>query len=139
MCFAPLFPAYLLRALPVLTRPSAQRRASLIGWESRKTELDQEWMRLTGLAVNGSTSGTTVPTKIPSATTLQTLRPPALVITAGRTKVHSETRLRRNARKRLPVAQLQSVVGATHYGLPMTHAEQVAALIREPPATVPPA
>lgn len=133
MTFAPLFPAYVLRALPVLMKPTAARRASLIAWESRKQLVTGDWLALSGLAADGVGIGSTVPTKIPKADVLKDLRPPVLMITAGRTKVHSERRVRRNAGRRLPpTARLHSVRGASHYGLPMAHAAEVAELLRTP-------
>lgn len=134
MAFAPLFPAYVLRAVPVLMKPTAARRASLIRWETRGQVVTGDWLALTGLATEGVGIGSTVPTKIPKADVLKALRPPVLMITAGRTKVHSERRVRRNAGRRLPpTARLYSVKGASHYGLPMTHAAQVAELLRTSP------
>lgn len=133
MTFAPLFPAYVLRAVPVLTKPTAARRASLIRWETRRQVVTGDWLELTGLAADGVGIGSTVPTKIPRAEVLKGLRPPVLMITAGRSKVHSERRVRRNAGRRLPPsARLHSVRSASHYGLPMTHAAEVAELLRTP-------
>ena len=134
MTFAPLFPAYVLRALPFLTKPSAARRASLIRWETRKQPQDPQWLEVTGLAAEGVAMGSPVTTKIPAKQAVAALRPPALVITARKTKVHSERRVRRNAGRRLPPsASLHSIAGASHYGLPMTHASEVADLLRTSP------
>lgn len=135
MTFAPLFPAYVLRALPFLSKPSAARRASLIRWETRRQPQDPQWLEVTGLAAEGVAMGSPVTTKIPPKQALNGLRPPALVITAHKTKVHSERRVRRNAGRRLPPsARLHSIAGASHYGLPMTHAAEVAELLRTPAA-----
>ena len=92
MCFGPLYPAYVLRALPALYKPTAARRTSLIRWESKKgtAALDPEWLHVTGLGSDVFGDAPTVPTKIPKTVTLMGLRPPALVIIAGSTKVHAK-------------------------------------------------
>ena len=40
MTFAPLYPHYILRALPALMKPTSARRASLIRWESKKSNAE---------------------------------------------------------------------------------------------------
>jgi pimeloyl-ACP methyl ester carboxylesterase len=132
MCFAPLFPAYVLRAVPVLMKPTTPRRLSLIRWESRRKPLDAQWLDVTGSATEVFGKAPTVPTRIPSAATVSALRPSALVIVAGSTKVHSGRRVARNARRRLPGARVETIAGASHYGLPMTHAAEVARALRAP-------
>jgi pimeloyl-ACP methyl ester carboxylesterase len=140
MSFAPLFPAYVLRALPALIKPTAARRTSLIRWESKKGKatLDPEWLQVTGMGADVFGDAPTVPTKIPKTVTLMGLRPPALVVIAGSTKVHAKRRVARRAGQRLPNATVETVRGASHYGLPMTHAHEVAALMLAPPAKAQP-
>jgi pimeloyl-ACP methyl ester carboxylesterase len=140
MSFAPLFPAYVLRALPALFKPTAARRTSLIRWESKKGKatLDPEWLQVTGMGADVFGDAPTVPTKIPKTVTLMGLRPPALVIIAGSTKVHAKRRVARKAGQRLPNAKVETVRGASHYGLPMTHAHEVAALMLAPPVKAQP-
>ena len=133
MCFAPLFPAYVLRALPALLKPTSARRTSLIRWESKKGTgaLDPDWLQVTGMGADVFGDAPTVPTKIPTPAALTGLGPPALVIMAGATRVHAKAQVARKARQRLPDARVETVDGATHYGLPMTHAEQVATLMKD--------
>ena len=57
------------------------------------------------------------------------MKPPTLVVIAGASRVHHVKRVGSNAAKRLPGGRVETVAGASHYGLPMTHAEQVAALM----------
>jgi hypothetical protein len=60
---------------------------------------------------------------------MATLKPPSLVIVAGTSRVDHVKRIGSNAAKRLPDGRVETVAGASHYGLPITHAEQVAALM----------
>ena len=129
MCFAPLLPGYVIRAIPTLLRPTPARRTSLIRWETRRTTIDPEWLELTAAAADVEGPSRTVPTKIPSAATVATLKPPSLVIVAGASRVHHVKRVGSNAAKRIPAGRVETIAGASHYGLPRTHAEQIAALM----------
>jgi hypothetical protein len=117
-------------------KPTAARRASLIRWESKKgtTALDPEWLQVTSMGAGVFGEAPTVPTKIPKPATLKDLKPPALVIVAGATRVHHARRVAQKAGRRLADVRVETLAGASHYGLPLTHAEQIAALMREPPA-----
>lgn len=141
MCFAPLYPHYILRALPALINPTSARRAALIRWESKRgnAAIDQEWVQVTSMGADAFGDAPTVPTKIPKPATLKDLRPPALIIVAGSTRVHHPRRVAKKAGQRLVNSRVETLAGATHYGLPVTHAEQIAAFMREPPAQVQPA
>jgi pimeloyl-ACP methyl ester carboxylesterase len=104
MCFAPLLPAYVIRATPTLLRPTSARRRSLVRWESRGKTIDPEWLELTAAASELEGPSRTVPTKIPSAATVATLKPQSLVIVAGASRVHHVKRVGGNAAERLPAA-----------------------------------
>ena len=132
MCFVPLLPGYVLHATPTLLKPTSGRRLSLIGWETRKAELDPEWLQVTGAAADAFGVLPSVPTKIPSSGVLAAVDVAVLVIIGGRSRVHNVRRLARRA-DRLPGARVETVTGASHYGLPMTHAVQVATLMRATP------
>ena len=70
-----------------------------------------------------------VPTKIPSAATVASLKPPTLVIVAGASRVHHVKRVGSNAAKRIQAGRVETIAGASHYGLPLTHAEQLATVM----------
>ncbi len=129
MCFAPLLPAYVIRATPTLVRPTSARRRSLVSCESRRKSVDPEWLELTAAAAELEGPSRTVPTKIPSAATVATLKPPSLVIVAGASRVHHVKRVGSKAATRIPAGRVETVAGASHYGLPLTHAEQLATLM----------
>ena len=71
----------------------------------------------------------TVPTKMPSAATMATLKPPSLVIVAGASRVHHVKRVGSKAAQRIPAGRVETVADASHYGLPRTHAGQIATLM----------
>ena len=128
MSVAPLLKGYVLRALPALFKPTAARRLSLIRWESREAELDPEWLQVTGAAADAFSGLPSVPTKIPNKAVLAGVQVPVLVVVAGRSRVHQVQQVAKRS-GRLPLAQVETVAGASHYGLPMTHADQLATLI----------
>ena len=103
MCFAPLYPHYIARALPALMKPTSARRASLIRWESKRGTpcSTQNGCRLTSMGAEVFGDAPTVPTKIPKPATLKDLRPPALIIVAGSTRVHHPRRVARRAGQHL--------------------------------------
>ena len=105
------------------------RRRSLVRWESRGKTIDPEWLELTAAASELEGPTRTVPTKIPSAATVATLKPQSLVIVAGASRLHHVKRVGSNAAMRIPAGRVETVPGASHYGLPLTHAEQIATLM----------
>jgi hypothetical protein len=76
----------------------------------------------------------TVPTKVPKPQTLTSIQPPVLVIVAGSSRVHDRRKVAGRAGRHLANSRVETLAGATHYGLPLTHAEQIAALMRDSPA-----
>jgi pimeloyl-ACP methyl ester carboxylesterase len=129
MCFGPLLPLYVIRALPSLLKGTAARRRSLIRWESRRAALDPDWLSVTAAAADEFGQAPTVRTKIPPASAYAGFDRPSLVIMAGRSRVHSARVVARRAQGRLPQARVDIVAGASHYGLPMTHADEIAELM----------
>ena len=128
MCFAPLYPHYILRALPALMKPTSARRASLIRWESKKAnaEIDPEWLQVTSIGADVFGEAPTVPTKIPKPATLKDLRPPALVIVAGSTGCTTHGGSPARPGGTAGRSRGWKPCRGAHYGLPLTHAEQIA-------------
>jgi len=129
MVFGTLLPTYVLRAMPFILKPTAGKRRWLIRWETRKVELDPDWLEMTAAAAEVFPHAPTVPTKIPAKAALAELRTPTLVILAEKSRVHPARRLAGRAAKLLPAGEVQMISGASHYGLPMTHAAEIAAVI----------
>ena len=117
-CFTGFAPRFLLRALPVLLRPTPARGTALLDWETRGTALDPDWRRLHGLAaafpgvrpVNGPR---------PGRQRLGTLEPPALVLLAGRSRAHDPHAVERRARAAVPGVETAVLPDATHFTLPV--------------------
>ncbi|MFD5329284.1 alpha/beta fold hydrolase [Streptomyces sp. NPDC127092] len=117
-CFTGFAPRFLLRALPVLLRPTPARGTALLDWETRGATLDPDWRRLHGLAtafpavrpVNGPR---------PTGDRLGTLKPPALVLLAARTRVHDPYAVERWARAAVPGVETAILPDATHFTLPV--------------------
>jgi pimeloyl-ACP methyl ester carboxylesterase len=130
MCFTPILKGYIFRATPVMVRPSGDRRTALIRWESRGVPLNEPWLELTALGTDAFGLTSTVPTKIPSASAFDRLQAPTTVVLAGRSRVlHARTAARRAA-ARSTLISTHTLADASHYGLPMTHPQQIAELVR---------
>ena len=129
MAFTPLLPHYVIRALPVLYKPTAERRLSLIRWETRNADLDPKWLRATSLGTDAFSGMPTVPTKIPPKQVRAAMDRPTLVILAGKSRVHNVRRIAART-SHMPDVVEKTLPSATHYALPMTHADEVADLMR---------
>lgn len=131
MTFLPLFPTYVLRAAPAMSRPSAQRRIGLVRWENKRSghELDENWLAMAELAGEAFPKVPTAPTPIPKTTMLQRLTMPVDVVVPGRSRVHVARTLARRARARLPQGTVHTVADAGHYNVPWVGAAEIAAAI----------
>jgi hypothetical protein len=77
----------------------------------------------------------TVPTRIPAKDVVAKLEPELLVVLAERSRVIQARAIAKRTGMRLPDARVEIVAGASHYGLPITHATEIAALLRRPTGT----
>lgn len=123
-CFTRLRGRYVARALPSLLRPSRQRTLSFLRWETQGLPVDQEWLELAALAAEQPRSPAVRPRR-PSDDQLRRLRPPLLVITAGRTKTHDADHLDRRVTTLVPSATVVRIEDATHHSLPALHADEL--------------
>ncbi len=137
MCFAPLLKGYIFRATPVMLKPSGARRTALIRWETRGVPVNQEWLELTALGTDAFGLTSTVPTKIPGASAFPALTAPTTVVLAGRGRVNHARTVSRRAAARSTLISTHILADASHYGLPMTHPQQIADLVRAAGATPP--
>jgi pimeloyl-ACP methyl ester carboxylesterase len=128
-CFAGMSPRYLLRAVPVLIRPTEKRQRSLIGWETAGAGVDPRWLGVSalGTAAFGRTA-LVVPPR-PKAEALGRLTAHTAVVLAGGSRAHDPGRVAANVRRLLPSATVTTIPGATHHALPMTPAADVDAAI----------
>ncbi|MFF5972447.1 alpha/beta fold hydrolase [Streptomyces sp. NPDC012769] len=117
-CFTGYAPRFLLRALPVLLRPTPAGNTALLDWETRGAPLDPDWRRLQALTA-------TVPTvrpvsgPRPAPERLAALKPPTLVLLAGRSRVHDPRAVERRARTAVPGVVTEALADATHFTLPV--------------------
>lgn len=129
-CFSGMRPGYLLRALPVLLRPSEQRERAFVVWETGGRPLDEEWLDLLALGATFPTSKTIVP-KRPSAKAFHDFGVDTTVILARDSKVHDSRRVDDAVRRLLPGARTIVLDDATHHTLPVHPADAVNAALLE--------
>ncbi|MEU3915505.1 alpha/beta fold hydrolase [Streptomyces sp. NPDC029721] len=124
--FAGLSPRYVLRALPVLVRPTPGRIRSFLAWETGGAALDPAWLRL-----QEETAG--FPTARPVTgprPDLTGLAPFTLdIVFAGRARCHDSLQALAAATRALPGARVRLLRGASHHALPLTAADEVARLL----------
>lgn len=116
-CFAGFRPGYLLRALPMLLRPTARRARSFLAWETGGAGLDPRWVELYGLGAELPRARVVVGRR-PSAERLRASTVPALVLLAGGSRAHDSRRVEAAARRRLPGVRTAVLDGLTHHGIP---------------------
>ncbi len=137
--FTGLRPGYVLRALPLLVRPTPDRIGSFLAWESGGAVLDPAWLRLQGETarfpavrpVTGPRPDLTGLGGAPvdgSAEAGVDVR----ILFAGRARCHDADRAARAARRVLPGARVDVLPGVSHHALPLTAAGEIARLVAAP-------
>lgn len=121
-CFGGFAPAYLLHALPLLVRPTAERAAALIRWETGGRPLPAEWAALQAAAAEAPTTGKLVTGPKPAP---ERLRVPTLVVLGGRSRVHDVDKVSRRAMQTVPDARIVVLPDASHHSLPFDPAGEV--------------
>jgi pimeloyl-ACP methyl ester carboxylesterase len=122
-CYVGLRVPYILRALPSLLRPSLQRTASFLRWETQGLPLDPQVVELAGLAAEQPSTPFVRP-KRPADHQLGDLAP--LVLVAGRSKCHDAARLAQRISTLSPAGTVVQLPTATHHSLPSLPADDVA-------------
>lgn len=129
-CFTGFSRRYLLRALPMLLRPTVRRRRAFIDWETGRTALDERWRRLNDLAAAfPAARPLTGPRPAPEA--LRALRLPVLLLLAERSRAHDIGRVAASAEALLPRVETAVLPGATHHTLPLAAPPEMDARIGE--------
>ncbi|MFE3560172.1 alpha/beta fold hydrolase [Streptomyces sp. NPDC059193] len=126
--FAGFRHGYVLRALPMLVRPTPERIRSFLVWESGGAELDPAWLRLQDETarfravrpVTGPRPDLTGPGEPPV---------PVHVLFAGRARCHDADRAAGAARRMLPGARVDVLPGVSHHALPLVAAGEIARLV----------
>ncbi|MEU9720900.1 alpha/beta hydrolase [Streptomyces sp. NPDC047976] len=127
--FAGLRPGYVLRALPMLVRPTPARVRSFLAWETGGAALDPAWTRLQEEAA-----------AFPAVRPVTGPRPrlaglgelPVEVLFAGRARCHDPHRAAGAARRALPGARVGVLAGVSHHALPLTAAEEIVRRLAAP-------
>ncbi|WP_185922087.1 hypothetical protein [Streptomyces sp. WAC06614] len=133
-------PAYLVRALPMLLRPTPGRIGGFLAWESGLAgpqavadAAGPDWFRL-----QEATAGfpTVRPVTGPRPDLRGLGRLPVTVLFAGRSRCHDARRTARAAAAALPPgARIEVVPDAAHHVFPLTAAEAVAEAVATTSAT----
>ena len=130
-CFTGMRFGYLLRALPVLVRPTAARERAFLEWETRGAHLDPDWVTLMALgAAHFPTAKTIVPRR-PSSEELGRCTADTTVVLAPFGRVHDPDKVARAARKALPSCRVVTLTAGTHHTLPMYPSDEVDVVLRD--------
>ncbi|MET9438031.1 alpha/beta hydrolase [Streptomyces sp. NPDC006551] len=117
-CFTGFSPRFLLRALPMMLRPSPARNRSFLRWETGGTPLDPDWCELDARTADfPSVRPVTGPR--PSPEELGRLRAPTLLLLAERSRAHDVREVETRARAAVPGLETATLPGATHHTLPV--------------------
>ncbi|WNF26679.1 alpha/beta fold hydrolase [Streptomyces sp. C11-1] len=117
-CFTGFRPGYLLRAVPLLLRPTPRRARAFLTWETAGAGLDPDWLRLYEEGVRlPSASPVTGPRPRPPA--LRGLAVPTLVLLAEQGRALDPVRTAQAVDRMLPDASTYTIPGATHHTLPL--------------------
>lgn len=136
MCFAGFRPAYLLRALPLMLRPTPARARAFLEWETRgatgtvaggATEgeaggvlLDPDWLRLQEAAAGFPSVSKPVTGPRPAPAALRGLNAPVLLLLAGNSRTHDACKVAPRADALLPRVETVVLPHVSHHALPQS-------------------
>ncbi|MDJ0401048.1 alpha/beta fold hydrolase [Rhodococcus rhodochrous] len=138
-CFAGMRPGYLLRALPVLLRPTAARERAFLGWETRGAQLDPDWITLMALGAEHFPTAKTIVPRRPSPEELGRCTAETTVVLAPFGRAHDPDEVGRAARKALPSCRVVTLTAGTHHTLPMSPSDEIDTVLRDALGTGAPA
>ncbi|MFD6493233.1 alpha/beta fold hydrolase [Streptomyces sp. NPDC060188] len=116
-CFAGMNPGYLLRAVPMLLRPTAERVQAFHAWETGGVPEEPVWREFLGSTATAHRSKVVVMRR-PRSRDVRACTVPTLVLAAGRSRVHDARRVAAEARRLLPEATVVVLPEASHHSLP---------------------
>lgn len=118
-CFAGFKAAYLLRALPMLLRPTPSRVRAFLEWETGGVKPDPDWLRLQEAAAGfPATTPVTGPRPAPDA--LRALKTSVLLLVAANSRTHDADGVTARAAGLLPRVEADFVPGVSHHALPQS-------------------
>jgi pimeloyl-ACP methyl ester carboxylesterase len=124
-CFAGFRPGYLLRAAPMLLRPTDGRVRGFLHWETGGRALDPAWLTLNALGSVHFPAAKVVPNRLPQPARLAAATVPTLVLLAERSRAHEIQAVAANARARMPRVVVDVLPGATHHSIPTEQAPEL--------------
>jgi pimeloyl-ACP methyl ester carboxylesterase len=119
-CFAGYRAGYLLRALPMLLRPSARRIRAFLEWETGGAPTDAAWLRLQE-ATAGFPTARPVTGPRPSASALRSLHTRVLLLVAANSRTHDPRQVAARAAELLPEGETDILPDVSHHALPHTN------------------
>jgi len=131
MCLTGMKAGYLLRALPLLLAPTAERARAFVRWEADGLPLDATWLEVHAQGAARRPRTRPVVPRRPTADRLRGLAVPTLVLLARHSKVHDIARVQAQAERLLPDVVCAVVDGASHHALPAANADEVNRRLRE--------
>ncbi|WP_329116280.1 alpha/beta fold hydrolase [Streptomyces sp. NBC_01465] len=129
-CFTGFRPGYLLRALPMLLRPTSGNTRAFLTWETAGAGLDPAWLRLQALAPDFP-SARPVTGPRPTPAELRTLKAPTLLLLAGRSRAHDIRKAEAAAKSLLPHVETAVLADASHHSLPHSAPRELGVRMRE--------
>lgn len=127
-CFAGYRPGYLLRSVPLLTRPSAARAEAFLRWETGGAPVDPAWLHVAGLAADVPRARPVRPRR-PRRARLEGLAVATLVVLAERSRAHNIRRVAAGATASVPDVRVEVLPGASHHSIPVQHPGALARLL----------
>jgi pimeloyl-ACP methyl ester carboxylesterase len=122
-CFAGFSLRYLLRAVPVLLRPNAERVRAFIDWETGGEPVDSAWLRLYVSGTMDFPRSKVVLGRRPDAARLRAAGVPTLVLLAERSRAHDIRRVAAGVRRLMPHAVTATLPGVSHHAVPTVRPE----------------
>ncbi|MGW7366964.1 alpha/beta fold hydrolase [Streptomyces sp. NPDC054841] len=129
-CFAGTSPRYLLRAVPMLLRRTAERQRAFFRWETGDAPRDPLWRDFLDTTVSARRSKVVVMRR-PKAQDLRACAVPTLVLLAERSRAHDVRHVTAGARRLLPNATLATLPGASHHSMPTEQPTELNRLLSE--------
>ncbi|MEV6111740.1 alpha/beta fold hydrolase [Streptomyces sp. NPDC052109] len=116
-CFAGYKAAYLLRALPMLLRPTPRRVRAFLEWETGGLPLEPDWLALQEAAA-GFPAAKPVTRPRPAPGALRALDARVLLLVAANSRTHDPHEVTSRAGALLPHVETAVLPGVSHHALP---------------------
>ncbi|MGW1288210.1 alpha/beta fold hydrolase [Streptomyces sp. NPDC001680] len=116
-CFAGFKAAYLLRALPMLLRPTPRRVRAFLEWETGGVPLDPDWLALQEAAA-GFPAAKPVTSPRPAPDALRALNAQVLLLVAANSRTHDPREVVTRATALVPHVETAVLPGMSHHALP---------------------